>query len=145
MPTGKSRVIDYSHCIFSIRESDFTLFLNRCDCNQQIIHWLIKWHKLCKWKGLGTGIETKLHEINKLQNKGIINNRIFLYHRFFIYYLIWVANQHQVGLPRGPGFKGHVAWISEKQRLPVKPPERLVFTVRSFTLGGFTTDEREIT
>ena len=39
--------------------------------------------------------------------------------------------------------KGQVAWISEKQLLPVKPPERLVFTVRSFTVGDFTTDPRE--
>ena len=27
----------------------------------------------------------------------------------------------------------------------LKPPERLVFTMRSFTVGGFTTDSREIT
>ena len=34
--------------------------------------------------------------------------------------------------------KGQVAWISEKQRLPVQ-------TVESFTVGGFTTNSREIT
>ena len=40
--------------------------------------------------------------------------------------------------------KGQVAWISEKQRLPVKTSERLVFMVRSFTVGGFTIDSRDI-
>ena len=37
-------------------------------------------------------------------------------------------------------FKGQVAWISEKHRLPVKTStERLVFTVRNFIMWGFTT------